>query len=187
MSCEPTAADTACGPCVAPPRLLEPRAYRRGVMLCQSMFSADMLAACQISSSCQFVAVHVHRHASFCHMLREGERGGCHCIGWGRTGRAGGSLPMHAGIFFQAPCCGDVSLVLCIMLPRPKTLGAALAWSAHFLNNSMWAMLLCVRCLESKGRGVGQWSSWGEGVMECSRGKRGMCRRKSTCAWRHFA
>ena len=93
---------------------------------------------------------------------------------------------MHAGVFFQAPCCGDVSLVLCIMLPRPKTLGGALAWSAHFLYNSMWAMLLCVRCLESWGKGVGQWSSWGEAVMEWCRGKRGMLRWKSTCARTHF-
>ena len=83
---------------------------------------------------------------------------------------------MHAGIFSEAPCCGDVSLVLCIMLARPKTLRAALAWSARFLNNSMWAMLLCVRCLESRGKGVGQWSSRGEAVMERGRGKRGMPR-----------
>jgi len=94
---------------------------------------------------------------------------------------------MHAGIFFQAPCCGDVSLVLCIMLPRPKTLGAALAWSAHFLNNSMWAMLLRVGCLDSKGMGCGAMEFvWGEAVMEWCRGKRGMFRWKSTRARTHF-
>ena len=42
---------------------------------------------------------------------------------------------MHAGIFSEAECRGDVSLVVCIMLPRPKALRAALAWSAGFLNN----------------------------------------------------